>query len=184
MQSEERLVRSAQAGDDGAFEVLYEEYFDKVYRYIVVRVGNQPDAEDLTEEVFLKALQAIASFEWRGVSIGAWLFRIAHNVVVDHLRRISKRQTTPIEDTVPSGGPSPHEGATINIAMEKLKDGVKRLTQAQQQVLSLRLAGGLSIAETAKVMGKTEGAVKASQHSALVALRRMFATEYGDGPED
>ena len=68
MQSEERLVRSAQAGDDRAFETLYEEYFDKVYRYIVVRVGNQPDAEDLTEEVFLKALEAIGSFEWRGVS--------------------------------------------------------------------------------------------------------------------
>ena len=102
--------------------------------------------------------------------------------MVDHLRRISKRQTTPIEDTVPSGGPSPHERATINIAMEKLKDGVKRLTQAQQQVLSLRLAGSLSIAETAKVMGKTEGAVKASQHSALVALRRMFATEYDEKP--
>ncbi|MFQ5874627.1 MAG: sigma-70 family RNA polymerase sigma factor [Dehalococcoidia bacterium] len=184
MQSEERLVRSAQAGDDRAFEQIYEEYFDKVYRYIAVRVGNQPDAEDLTEEVFLKALEAIGSFEWRGISIAAWLFRIAHNVVVDHLRRVSKRQTMPIEESVPCGDPSPHDKATINIAMDRLKEALGQLTQAQQQVLSLRLAGGLSIAETARVMGKTEGAVKASQHSALVAIRRIFSTEYGDAPED
>ena len=180
MQSEEQVVQSAKAGDDGAFEQIYEEYFDKVYRYIYVRVGNPPDAEDLTEEVFLKALQSIGSFQWRGVSIAAWLFRIAHNVVVDHLRRISKRQTMPIEDTVPSVEPSPHDKAVINITMERLKKALGRLTQAQQQVLSMRLAADLSIAETAKVLGKTEGAVKASQHSALVAVRRIFATEYGD----
>lgn len=182
MQGEEQLVLSAQAGDDRAFEQIYEEYFDKIYRYIVVRVGNQADAEDLTEEVFLKALESIGSFEWRGISIAAWLFRIAHNVVVDHLRRMSKRQTTPIEEGVPSRGPSPHEKAAINLTMEKLKTALTRLTQAQQQVLSLRLAGGLSIAETARVMGKTEGAVKASQHSALKALRRIFSREYGDAP--
>ena len=182
MQGEEQLVLSAQAGDDRAFEQIYEEFFDKIYRYIVVRVGNQADAEDLTEEVFLKALESIGSFQWRGISIAAWLFRIAHNVVVDHLRRMSKRQTTPLEEGVPSGGPSPHEKATINLTMEKLKTALTRLTQAQQQVLSLRLAGGLSIAETARVMGKTEGAVKASQHSALVALRRIFSREYGDVP--
>ncbi|MFQ5934035.1 MAG: sigma-70 family RNA polymerase sigma factor, partial [Dehalococcoidia bacterium] len=138
----------------------------------------------LTEEVFLKALEAIGSFEWRGISIAAWLFRIAHNVVVDHLRRISKRQTMPIEESVPSAGPTPHERASINITMDRLKKALGRLTQAQQQVLSLRLAGGLSIAETARVMGKTEGAVKASQHSALIAIRRIFSTEYADGPED
>ena len=180
MQNEEQVVQSAKTGDDRAFEQIYEEYFDKVYRYIYVRVGNPPDAEDLTEEVFLKALKSIGSFQWRGVSIAAWLFRIAHNVVVDHLRRISKRQTTPIEDNVPSVGPSPHDKAVINMTMARLKKALTRLTQAQQQVLSMRLAADLSIAETAKVLGKTEGAVKASQHSALVAIRRIFATEYGD----
>ncbi|MEE9199231.1 MAG: sigma-70 family RNA polymerase sigma factor [Dehalococcoidia bacterium] len=183
MQSEERIVRSAQAGDDRAFEQIYEEYFDKVYRYIAVRVGNQPDAEDLTEDVFVKALQSIGSFQWRGISIAAWLFRIAHNTVVDHLRRVSKRQTMPIEESVPCSGPTPHERATINLAMERLRHALSQLTQAQQQVLSMRLAGGLSIAETARVLGKTEGAVKASQHSALAAIRRIFSREFGDVPE-
>ena len=183
MQGEEGIVRSAQAGDGRAFEQLYEEYFDKVYRYIVVRVGNKPDAEDLTEDVFLKALESINSFEWRGISIAAWLFRIAHNTVVDHLRRVSKRQTMPIEDTFPSSGPTPHDRATINLAMDRLKDALSKLTEAQQQVLSLRLAGGLTIAETARAMGKTEGAVKASQHSALVAIRRIFSKEFSNALE-
>ena len=180
MQNEEQVIQSAKTGDDRAFEQIYEEYFDKVYRYIYVRVGNPPNAEDLTEEVFLKALKSIGSFQWRGVSIAAWLFRIAHNVVVDHLRRISKRQIMPIEDNVPSVGPSPHDKTVISMTMERLKKALGRLTQSQQQVLSMRLAADLSIAETAKVLGKTEGAVKASQHSSLVAIRRIFATEYGD----
>ncbi len=183
MQNEEILIRSAQAGEAAAFEEIYEEFFDKVYRYIAVRVGNPSDAEDLTEEVFLKALQSIGSFEWRGISIVAWLFRIAHNIVVDHLRKTSKRQVMPIEETMPSNDASPHEKTTINITLDCVRKALSQLTHAQQQVLSLRLAGGLSIVDTAKVMGKTEGAVKASQHSALVAIRRIFAAENGDEPE-
>ena len=179
MQSERQLIESAQAGDSYAFEQIYEEYFDRIYSYIAARIGNRFDAEDLAEDVFVKALQAIGSFRWQGISIKAWLFRIAHNVTVDHLRKMSKRQTTPVEDTIPERGPSPEQAAETNITMQRVNQAMSRLTQAQQQVLALRLGAGISVAETAKIVGKSEGAVKASQHSALAAIRRIFAAEYG-----
>lgn len=180
MQSEQQLIESAKAGSETAFEQIYEDYFERIYAYIAARIGNRFDAEDLTEDVFVRALQSIGSFKWQGISIGAWLFRIAHNVTVDHHRKNSRRQSVPIEDTLRSKGPSPEERAATNIAFEKVREVFDRLTQAQQQVLSLRLASGISVAETAKIMGKSEGAVKASQHSALAAIRRIFAAEYGE----
>ena len=180
MQSEQQLIESAQAGSNSAFEQIYEEYFDRIYSYIAARIGNRFDAEDLTEEVFLKALQSIGSFKWQGISIGAWLFRIAHNITVDHLRKMSKRQTMPIEESISSKSPSPEDRALTNIAVARVKQALSRLTQAQQQVLSLRLASGVSVAETAKILGKSEGAIKASQHSALAAIRRIFAAEHGE----
>ena len=97
MQTEQQLIENAKAGSETAFEQIYEEYFDRIYAYIAARIGNRFDAEDLTEDVFVRALQSIGSFKWQGISIGAWLFRIAHNVTVDHLRKNSRRQTVPIE---------------------------------------------------------------------------------------
>ena len=105
MQTEQQLIESAQAGSDSAFEQIYEDYFDRIFSYIAARIGNRFDAEDLTEEVFLKALKSIGSFKWQGISIGAWLFRIAHNITVDHLRKMSKRQTMPIEERPIQQGP-------------------------------------------------------------------------------
>ena len=83
MQDEESLMRRAQRRDPEAFTQLYEAYFDKIYRYIVIRIGNEMEAEDMTQQVFLKALQSISSFRWRGIPFSAWLFRIAHNLAVD-----------------------------------------------------------------------------------------------------
>ena len=175
MQAEERLVRGAQTGDERALTELYEAYFDRIYRYVAVRIGNPSDAEDLTEDVFLKVLHSIGSFKWRGAPFSAWLFRIAHNLVVDYFRKASKRVTTPIDDVVLEGGADPEEAVSIKLKLEQLNAYMTQLTETQQQVMSLRFAGSLSVAETAKVMGKTEGAVKALQHSAVVTLRRRFA---------
>ena len=178
MPSEESLVRRAQKNDQEAFAQLYEEHFDKIYRYLALRVGNEMEAEDMTQQVFLKALQSISSFRWKGVPFSAWLFRIAHNQAVDHLRKKKKRTSVPLDESLVASGDSPPSATERKMDIEQLLQATKRLTEAQREVISLRFSSELSIAQVARVMGKSEGAVKALQHSAIVALRRtMLVTE-------
>jgi len=183
---EESLVKRAQQRDTAAFAAIYEEYVDRVYRYILLRVGTRVDAEDLTEQVFLKALESIDSFKWRGAPFGAWLFRIAQNLVVDFVRRKSRRQTSPLEEWEGVATGDPESAVELKLSIEETVAAVARLTEAQRQVIALRFGAGLSIAEAAGAMGKSEGAVKALQHSALVSLRRILNTRPGgvqDGQE-
>ncbi len=178
MPSEESLVRRAQNNDQEAFAQLYEEYFDKIYRYLAMRVGNEMEAEDMTQQVFLNALRSISSFRWRGVPFSAWLYRIAHNQAVDHLRKKRKRASVPLDESLISSGDSPHSTTELKMDIEQLLTATKRLTEAQREVISLRFSSELSIALVARIMGKSQGAVKALQHSAIVALRRtMLVTE-------
>ncbi len=178
MQGEESLVRRAQKNDQEAFAQLYEENFDKIYRYLALRVGNEMEAEDMTQQVFLKALQSISSFKWKGVPFSAWLFRIAHNQAVDHLRRKKKRASVPLDESLASSDDSPHATTERKMDIEQLLQAARRLTEAQREVISLRFTSELSIAQVARIMGKSQGAVKALQHSAIVALRRtMLVTE-------
>jgi RNA polymerase sigma-70 factor (ECF subfamily) len=178
VQGEEGLVRRAQENDQEAFAQLYEEHFNKIYRYLALRIGNEMEAEDMTQQVFLNALQSISSFRWKGVPFSAWLFRIAHNQAVDHLRRKKKRASVPLDESLTSGGDSPRATTELKMDIEELMAATKRLTEAQREVISLRFTSELSIAQVAKVMGKSQGAVKALQHSAIVALRRtMLVTE-------
>ena len=178
MQGEESLVQRAQDNDQEAFAQLYEEHFDKIYRYLALRIGNEMEAEDMTQQVFLNALQSISSFRWKGVPFSAWLYRIAHNQAVDHLRKNKKRSTVPLDESLVSSGDSPHSAAERKMDIEQLLAATRRLTGAQREVISLRFTSELSIAQVAGIMGKSEGAVKALQHSAIVALRRtMLVTE-------
>jgi len=176
VQDEESLMRRAQRRDPEAFTQLYEAYFDKIYRYIAIRIGNEMEAEDMTQQVFLKALRSIPSFRWRGISPSAWLFRIAHNQVVDYLRKKTKRVTVPIDKLPPSvSDDNPQLIAEQRQDTEQLALASQQLTQAQREVISLRFAAELSVAEVSKVMGRSQGAVKALQHSAIVALRKVLS---------
>jgi len=176
--SEESLVRRAQKNDQEAFAQLYEEYFNKIYRYLALRVGNEMEAEDMTQQVFLNALQSISSFRWKGVPFSAWLYRIAHNQAVDHLRKKKKRASVPLDESLVTSGDSPHSTTELKMDIEQLLVATRRLTEAQREVISLRFTSEFSIAQVARIMGKSEGAVKALQHSAIVALRRtMLVTE-------
>ena len=175
MQNEESLVRRAKQQDQEAFAQLYEEHFDRIYRYVAVRIGDKTEAEDMTQQVFLKALKAISSFKWKGVPFSAWLFRIAHNQVVDYLRKKSKYATAPLDESRASSNSNPQLLAEQNMDIEQLVLATKQLTKAQQEVISLRFAGELPIAQVAKIMGKSQGAVKALQHSAIVALRKRLS---------
>ncbi len=173
MQDEENLVRRAQHRDQEAFAQLYEEHFDKIYRYVTLRIGNATEAEDMTQQVFLNALQSISSFKWKGIPFSAWLFRIAHNQVVDYLRR-KKRTAVPLDESLASNDNNPQSVVEQKLDIEQLLLATKRLTEAQREVISLRFAGELSIAQVAKAMGKSQGAIKALQHSAIVALRKTL----------
>jgi len=173
VQDEESLVQRAQKHDQEAFAQLYEEHFDRIYRYITLKIGDAVEAEDLTQQVFLNSLRSISSFKWRGKPFSAWLFRIAHNQVVDYLRR-KKRTAVPLEETLVSGDDNPQLVAEQKLDIEQILSATKRLTDAQREVISLRFASELSIAQVAEVMGKSQGAVKALQHSGIVALRQAL----------
>jgi len=103
VQNEEILVRRAQQRDEEAFTQLYEEHFDKIYRYVALKIGDQMEAEDLTQQVFIKALQSISSFKWKGIPFSAWLFRIARNQVVDYVRKKKRQATVPLDESDPCG---------------------------------------------------------------------------------
>jgi len=180
---DDELVRAAQGGDVAAFGQLYERYFDRVYSYLSFKAGNQTEAEDLAEQVFLKAMESLRGYKWTGVPFQAWLFRIAHNLLVDSLRRRSKRASEPLDEALPDRRreADPESHLDEKLSREGLLHAVERLTELQQQVIHLKFAGGLSNAAVAQIMGKTEGAVKALQHAALQSLQRHFAKQ--DVPE-
>jgi len=176
VQDEESLVQRAKHRDPEAFARLYEAYFDKIYRYVALKIGNGTEAEDMTQQVFLKALRSISSFRWRGIPFSAWLFRIAHNQVVDYFRKKAKRVTVPIDKLpVIASDDNPQLMAERRVDIEQLVSATGQLTEAQREVISLRFAGELPVAEVARIMGKSQGAVKALQHSAIVALRRTLS---------
>jgi RNA polymerase sigma-70 factor (ECF subfamily) len=175
VQVEESLIRRAQQRDQVALTQIYEDNFDRIYRYIVLKIGDRTEAEDMTQQVFLKALESISSYKWKGMPFSSWLYRIAHNQIVDYLRKKSRRMTVPLEKVNVADGDDPRQIAERQIEIEELAAATKRLTKAQQEVISLRFAGGLSVMEVARAMGKSEGAVKALQHSAIVALRKVLS---------
>ena len=175
MQEELDLVQRARQGEQEAFAQLYENHFDKIFRYVVLKIRNQAEAEDMTQQVFIKAYESIGSYQSQGVPFTAWLFRIAHNQMVDYVRKQSKRQTVPLDESlqIMDDCDVEHEVET-KIEMEKVVLATAKLTKAQREVISLRFAGGLSITEAAKTMRKSEGAIKALQHSAILALRKTL----------
>ncbi len=175
MQDEESLVRRAQQRDEEAFTMLYEEYFDKIYRYVALKIGDRIEAEDLTQQVFVKALKSISSFRWKGIPFSAWLYRIAHNQVVDYFRKKKRYTTTPLDESMKGSDIDPQLAAERKLDIERVLLASQGLTEAQREVISLRFSSELSIAEVARIMGKSEGAVKALQHSAIVALRKALS---------
>ena len=178
MQDEQSLVRRAQHQDQEAFAELYEAYFDKIYRYIVLKIGDRTEAEDMTQQVFLKALKSLPSYKWKDVPFSAWLYRIAHNQVVDHFRKTSRQQSIELTEAITPDDPreNPQHQTELKADIVHLVKATRQLTKAQQEVIALRFSSDLPVAEVARLMGKSEGAVKALQHSAVVALRKIMLT--------
>jgi RNA polymerase sigma-70 factor (ECF subfamily) len=172
--AERQLVLRASKRDRQAFATLYDMFADKIYRYIYYKVGNKPDAEDLTSQVFMKSWQAIAGYQWTDRPFVAWLYRIAHNLVVDHFR--THRDASPLDEmvTIETGDPGPEAKLEDCLTQETVRNALTRLTHDQQQVVILRFLEGYSTAEVAAIMGKQEGAVRTLQHRALAGLKQVF----------
>jgi RNA polymerase sigma-70 factor (ECF subfamily) len=171
-----RLVERAQQGDRAALEELYLAHFDRIYSYLHLSVGNRHDAEDLTNQTFVKMLESIERFQWRTVPISAWLFRIAHNLAMDHFR--AGRRWQPEEEPPEprdSAERSAEEAALHSIGRKSMLEMIEDLSPDQQQVLTLKFVFGFANAEVAAILGKTEGAVKSLQHRALRSLQRQLA---------
>ncbi len=174
--AEPDLIERAQARDEAALAYIYEQNHDRIYRYILARIGKPEDAEDLTAEVFVKMLDKVAGFSWRGITLSAWLFRIAHNAVVDHLRRRNGKagQAVTLEMDIEDSKYNTSLEVEKALALEEVALAVRQLTPAQRDVIQLRFASGLTVAETAQMLNKNEGTVKVLQYNAILALRRMM----------
>jgi len=174
------LVLRAKTGDAEAFGTLYDRYLDLVYRYVYFRVGSHPLAEDLTSETFLRALRRIADFTWQGRDFGAWLVTIARNLVADHFKSGRYRlevSTAEILD-VPLDGPHIPENAVVTAMInDRVLRAVRELNPEQQECVVLRFLHGMTLAETALIMGKKSGAIKALQFRAVRSLARALRAD-------
>ena len=173
---ERTTVDRARTGDQQALADLYDWYMPRVYKYVVARVGNPAEAEDLTEEVFLKMLGAIGDFRWREVPFSSWIFRIAHNCIATHYRKSAQRggATSELSEDMLDGKPDVATAVEERITMDEVRRAAELLPEAQREVIALRFAVGLSIADTAKALGKREGNIKALQHKAVAKLQKML----------
>ncbi|MBB1243550.1 sigma-70 family RNA polymerase sigma factor [Streptomyces durbertensis] len=170
------LVERAQGGEAEAFGQLYDQYSDTVYRYIYYRVGGKATAEDLTSETFLRALRRIGTFTWQGRDFGAWLVTIARNLVADHFKSSRFRLEVTTGEMLDANEVerSPEDSVLESLSNAALLDAVRRLNPQQQECVTLRFLQGLSVAETARIMGKNEGAIKTLQYRAVRTLARLF----------
>ena len=170
-------IERARAGDQQALAAVYDWYLPRVYRYVLSRLGNVAEAEDLTEDIFLRMLGAIADYKRTGVPFSAWLFRIARNHLVSYYRKNGNRKADALQETMADSRHDPASIVETQLILGEVAEAVQRLPDAQRDVIALRFAVGLSIAETAQVLGKRQGNVKALQHKAVTRLQKILVAE-------
>ena len=174
-----RLVARAKGGDGEAFGQLYDAYVDMVYRFIYFRVNDRALAEDFTSETFLRALRRISSIDYQGRDIGAWFMTIARNLILDHKKSARTRLEVPTAEDI-EGEPnerSPEAAVLDLLTSERLMAAVRQLGDEQRECVILRFVQGFSVSETAAVMGKNDGSVKALQHRAIRKLAELVGDE-------
>jgi len=166
-----RLIESATGGDFGAYGELYGIYLDRIYRYVFYQVKDKMTAEDLVGEVFVKAWKAIGSYKGKSQAFSAWLYRIAHNHLIDDFRK--RRKLTSLEMETPAETGNPEQEAEGKLVQQELSEAINDLPQNQKQVILLKFIEGLDNSEIGKIMGKSQGAIRVLQMRALAALRNM-----------
>ena len=178
----ERLVEEAQAGDAWAFGRLFDHYHLPVYRFVASRVRRPSDAEDLTQLVFVKALEALPRYESRGIPFGGWLFRLARNAVIDFVRTSHEHADLAQSVDRADADAGPDELAVTRQEIDAVGAALSTLTEDQRDAITLRFFAGLSAREAAEVMGKQEGTVRGLQFRAIAALRRQLGIEEPEAP--
>jgi RNA polymerase sigma-70 factor (ECF subfamily) len=178
--SETELIARSIDGDAGAFGALYERYLGAIYRYVYYSVPNHAEAEDLTENVFLKAWQALPRFRLNGAGFRTWLYRIAHNSIIDRHRTL--KQVVSLDEAAQLRDPAPTPESVVEAEQQVLilSAALSRLKPRAQQVILCRFISGLSHAETAKVLGVSEGHVRVLQHRALKRMRYLLTEDAGE----
>jgi RNA polymerase sigma-70 factor (ECF subfamily) len=173
----ERLVAEARDGDSWAFGLIFDHYHDSIYRFIASRVQRPSDAEDLTQHVFVKALEALPRYESRGVPFGGWLFRLARNAVIDHVR--TRHEHAELDSLVEAahGDAGPDEIAVVRQELDAIGVALAGLTEEQKEAIALRFFAGLSAREAAEAMGKQEGTVRGLQFRAIASMRRQLGID-------
>lgn len=175
---EQTLITLAGEGDAEAIGFLYELYADRIYRFALLRLANPADAEDLTQRVFVKMIEHISSFNWKGPgSFTAWLYRIAYNQVVDSMRTSARRPQValePIQDHVADDATDPHNYAEQQEFLGQVRNCMDELTELQLQVIMLRYGAELSRSEVAEMLDRTQDTVAVVQHQALKKLRGLM----------
>jgi RNA polymerase sigma-70 factor, ECF subfamily len=171
---EGHLVHQAKSGDCEAFAQLYDAYLERVYRYVYFRVSDEQTAEDLASQVFLKAWEGLERYQMKGSPFVAWLYTIAHNLVIDHYR--TRKDSVALEDIIPlaSEDDSLDEQVGVTYDLQTMRDALQFLNEEQQQVLTLRFIAELSTEHIAKIMGKREGAIRALQMRALQMMAKYM----------
>ena len=177
MTDEHALLERAKQYDEAALGELYDLYAPRIYAYVYRRVSNPHLAEDLTGDVFVRVIQAVQSERFWHTSFQAWLYRIAHNLVVDYYRRRPSAVESELDERIIAAEDDLASAVADRLSHRHLCTAINRLTPDQQQVLALRFGEGMTARETAKVMDKSTGAVEALQHRALAALRRVLDKE-------
>ena len=174
--TENELLAVAMQYNSVALGELYYRYEAKIYSYVFRRTGDQTLAEDLTAQVFLKMLESIRDRKAWHSSFSGWLYRIAHNLVIDHYRRRDRHNTVELDDARPQASDieDPTTAAEMHIDAERLRAAIRRLTEDQAEVVSLRFLEGYSISEVAAMTNRTEGAIKALQYRAVATLRSLL----------
>ena len=171
-----KLVERGQQGDRGALEELYLIHFDRIYSYLHMSVGNRHDAEDLTTQTFLKMIESIGKFRFQAAPFSAWLFRIAHNLSMDHFRAARRWQPEEeVPEPIGAAEPSAEAQALQSIGRQSMLELIEGLSHEQQQVLTLKFVFNFPNADVAKILEKTEGAIKSLQHRALASLQKQIA---------
>lgn len=171
---EHRWIALAIEGDANAFARLYDSYVEHIYRFTFFRVGDQPLAEDLTSQVFLKAWEKLGNYEMRGLPFGAWLFRIARNLIADYYRARREVASLDSEDAVAVAAPDDVQGEVAHkVDLDSLLSKLEHLTNDQRQVLILKFVEGFTTEEIAQVMGKNAGAIRALQMRGLQSLAEL-----------
>ncbi len=167
----DRLVQDAQRGDPAAFGQIFDEFHGPIYRFIASRVGRPSDAEDLTQLVFVKALEALPRYQARGVPFGGWLFRLARNATIDHIR--TRRDHDELGEATDghTDESSPETLAILRTDLDAMAMAIRQLTPDQREVIALRFFAGLSSREAADLMGRQEGTIRGLQFRAIAALR-------------